>query len=86
MCFKQVCKKHKIKHVPTTVKNPQLNAISKRIHKTILDILRITMQTTEIKDEDDARQIIDDTLATMMHATQCSVNHTLQKSSGELIF
>ena len=52
----------------------------------ILDILRITMRTTEIKDEDDARQIIDNALATMMHATRCSVNHTLQNSPGELVF
>ena len=57
----------------TTVNNPQSNAICKRMHKTILNIVRITMQTTEIKDKDDTRQVIDNVLATMVHTTRCSV-------------
>ena len=85
-CFKAICIKHSIDFVPTTVKNPQSNAICERMHKTILDILRIIMRTTTISNYDDAKQVMDNALATMMHATRCAVNHTMQNSPEEMVF
>ena len=84
--FQQVCTEHSIKSVPTTVKNPSANGLCERMHKTILDILRVYMRTATINCHDDAKEVMDDALATMMHATRCAVNHTMQNSPGEIVY
>ena len=84
--FQAILTKHSIESVPTTVKNPESNSICERMHKTILDILRVTMRTTTINCEDDAKQVMDNALATLMHATRCVVNHTMQNSPGEIVY
>ena len=51
------------------------------------DILR-TIQSNEEppEDEEGARQIIDNALATCVHALRCAVNHTMQTSPDALVF
>ena len=44
------------------------------------------MRTQTINDYDDAKQVIDNALASLMHATRCSVNHTMRSSPGEIVF
>ena len=42
------------------------------------------MRTTTISAYAQAEQIMDNVLATVMHATQCSLNHTMKTSPGAL--
>ena len=37
-------------------------------------------------DNNDASQIVDNALATVMHSSRCAVNHTMQTSPGALVF
>eukprot|EP00536_Pseudo-nitzschia_multiseries_P015222 jgi/Psemu1/41682/gm1.41682_g len=76
--FQTLLMQNGIKSVATTVKNPQSNTICERLHQTMGDILRNNKQ--------EAEQIMDNALASCMHATICVVNHTLQTSPGALTF
>lgn len=56
-----------VKDVTTIVKNPQSNAIRKRMHQTVGNILRIVIYTNPITNQ--AEAVLDKALATAMHAT-----------------
>ena len=43
-----------IKSVPTTVKNPQSNAICERMHQTVANVLRCVMRTKELTPQQQA--------------------------------
>ena len=68
---------------PTTVKNPQANAICKRLYLTMGNILT---RTNPPNDEKQAEQIIDNALATCIHVTQSAINQTMQTSPRALVF
>ena len=74
-----------IKNVCTAVRNPQSNAICKRMHQTIGDILRVVLHTNPPQNMDDANQVIDNVLATVMHATRCAVMTPIWTSPGTLV-
>ena len=78
--------KHSINNIASGVKNPQSNAICERIHQTVANVLRIYMQTTTIETYENAKQVMNNALATAMHATRCAVNHTMKNSPGEIVF
>ena len=44
------------------------------------------MKTKGLSPQQQANQKMDNALATVIHATQCSVNHVMQTSPGALIF
>ena len=84
--FQELLSQYGIKDVPTTVKNPQSNAICERMHQTIGNTLRTVVFTNPPNNAEEANQLIDNALATAMHATRCSVNATLQNSPGSIVF
>ena len=71
---------------PTTVKNLQSNAIVERLHKTIADILRVMLHVDPPHNEPETTNMIDNALATVVHASRCAVNHTMQMSPGAMVF
>ena len=73
-----------IQSIPTTVKNPQSNAIiGKLAHQAMEDILRVMLHINPPNDDNDANQIlVDNALATCVHSSRCAVNHTMQTSPG----
>ena len=73
-----------VKEKPTKENNPKANAICERMHHTVGDILRAIK--AKIADEDEAEQAVDNALYKCMHALRCAVNHTIQTSTGELVF
>ena len=75
-----------IKNVTTTVKNPQSNAICERMHQTVGNILRTVIYTNPPANQLEANQVLDNALATAMHATRCAVNSTLQNSPGSIVY
>jgi hypothetical protein len=49
-------------------KNPQSKAICERMHQTVTDVLRTLVHTNPSQNMTQARDIIDDSLATAMNA------------------
>jgi hypothetical protein len=69
--------------VPTTVKNPQSNAICERVHQTLRTMLLVNPPNDIIT----ASDLIDSVLATAMHATRASTNRSLMNNTpGALAF
>jgi hypothetical protein len=75
-----------IKDVCLTSKNPQSNAICERMHQTVTNVLRKLVHTNPPQNMTQARDIIDDALATAMHAMQTTVATTLGSTPGVLAF
>ena len=50
------------------------------------NILRVITRTNPPTDEEQAKQIIDNALATCIHVTRSSINQTMQTSPGALVF
>jgi hypothetical protein len=57
--FKTNCFSNGIKDSPTTIKNPQVNAICERVHQTIANILRAHLHVHPPQNIADANAIMD---------------------------
>jgi hypothetical protein len=75
-----------IKDICSTSKNPQSNAICERMHQTVTNVLRTLVHTNPPQNMTQARDIIDDALATAMHAMQTTIATTLGSMPGALAF
>ncbi len=75
-----------IKDVCSTSKNPQSNAICERMHQTINNVLKTLVHTNPPHNMTQARDIINDALATAMHAMQTTIATTLGSTPGALAF
>ena len=84
--FQEMLKTLGITAKPTTVKNPQANTIVERLHKTMVDILRVMIHVDPPHNEPDTTNMIDNALATVVHASRCAVNHIIQTSPGAMVF
>ncbi len=69
-----------------TSKNPQSNAICERMHQTVTNVLRTLVHTNLPQNMTQARDIIDNALATAMHAMQTTLATTLGSTPGALAF
>jgi hypothetical protein len=67
-------------------KNPQSNAICEKMHQTVTNVQRTLVHTNPPQNMTQARDIIDDVLATAMHAMQTTVTITLGSTPGALAF
>ena len=68
------------------MRNPQANAICERMHQTIGDILRVVLHTNPPQNENDANQVMDNALATCMHAMRCSVSAPIGTTPGAMVY
>jgi hypothetical protein len=75
-----------IKDVCSTSKNPQSNAICERMHQTVTNVLRTPVHTNPPQNMTQATDIIDNALATAMHAMQTPIATTLGSIPGALAF
>ncbi len=66
--------------------NLQSNAICERMHQTVNNVLRTLVQTDPPRNMTQARDIIDNALATAMHAMQTTIGTTLGSIPGALAF
>jgi len=66
-----------IKSVPATARNPQGNSIIERIHQSVGQVLRTLIDLRQPKSIHDARNLVDEALATAMHATRCASSSSL---------
>ena len=84
--FQELLQRAGIQDVSTTSYNPQANAICERMHQTIGNVLRTLVHVNPPRNNLQARQIVENALATATHATRCGVNRSLGISSGALVF
>jgi hypothetical protein len=75
-----------IKDLCSTSKNPQSNAICERMHQTVTNVLRTLVHTNPPQNMTQARDIIDNALATAMHAMQTTVTTNLGSTLTALAF
>ena len=84
--FVELLARYGIKDVCTAVRNPQANAICERMHQTIGDILRVVLHTNPPQNMNDANQVMDNALATCMHAMRCSVSAPIGTTPGAMVY
>ena len=75
-----------VKDVQSTAKNPQSNSICERMHQTVGNVLRTLLYSNPPQNMTQARDIIDQALATAMHATRTTIMTTLGGTPGSLAF
>jgi hypothetical protein len=85
-CFQWLLEMCSIKDVCSTSKNPQSNAICEQLHQTVGKVLRTLVHTNPPQNMAQAWDIIDDALATAMHAMHTTVATTLGSAPGSLAF
>ena len=56
------------------------------MHQTVGDVLRVVLHTNPPQNIDDANQVMDNALATAMHATRCAVSAPIGTSPGALVY
>lgn len=74
-----------IQAVPTSVKNPQANAVCERMHKTVQDMLNTTLRH-EHQDVATVLELIDKCIASAIRALRAATHHTMQISPGAIVF
>jgi transposase InsO family protein len=84
--FQNLLRATGITDAPTSVRNPQANAICERMHQVVGNILRVILQTHPPQDAHTAAQAIDYALAVASHALRATVHKTLGVSPGALVF
>jgi hypothetical protein len=84
--FQRILSLNGVHDVPTTIKNPQSNAICERMHQTAGNVLRTLTLTNPPQNLIQAQNLIDSALATTMHATRCCMHHALRMSPGAFVF
>ena len=75
-----------IKDVQSTEKNPQSNLICKHMHQTVGNVLRVLLYSNPPQNLTQARDIVDQALATVMHAMRVTIATTLGTMPGALAF
>ena len=75
-----------IKDVQSTAKNPHSNLICERMHQTVGNILRTYLYSNHPQNMTQAKDIIDQALATAMHAMRTTIATTLGSTPGALSF
>jgi transposase InsO family protein len=84
--FQYVLQRHGIHAQPTSVKNPQANAICERMHQAVGNALRVFTSVHPPQNIASANQLVDMALANAMYATRASVHGALQTSPGAAVF
>jgi hypothetical protein len=84
--FQNMLEQYDIQRRPTTVKNPQANAICERMHQAVGNSLRVLRQWTPPNHLDDAHLLVDTALANAMYATRATFHSGLMTTPGALSF
>ena len=83
--FVQKLEQWGISDSPTTIYNPQANAVCEWLHQTVANILRTILDEHERRTIQEAEQLIDNVLSTRIHVTRCAISRSIGTSPGALI-
>jgi hypothetical protein len=84
--FQQILKRHGIHSNPTTVKNPQANAVCERLHQTVGNSIRALLHAHPPRTLEDMMLLVDTALSTAAYSARAAIHRTLQISPGALVF
>lgn len=85
--FVEMCQAHGMQVSSSTSRNPQGNSLIEAIHKTIGQALRTVVAARNPRSVHEGKRVIEEVLATAMHATRASVSQSLGwNSPGALAF
>ena len=84
--FSTMLMKNNIKSVPTSVKNPQANAIVERLHQTISTMIAISLQENPPTEVDTVSTLIHRKCMAAQFAYRATKHSVLNFSPGELAF
>ena len=60
--------------------------VCERMHQTVADILRVICHTNPPQNGATAKQLVEEALATAMHATRCSYTKSVGAAPGAMAF
>ena len=86
MEFQTLLENCHIRDVCTSAKNPQSNAVCKRMHQTVGNVLRTLLHGEPPRNINSFREFVDEYLSIAMHAMRAGVHTTLGSSPGSLVF
>ena len=84
--FQSTCIMNGIQPLPTTVKNPQSNAVCERMHATIGDTLRTMLHEYPPHNLETAIEIVDSVIASSQYALRTAIHRAYNTSPGALVF
>ena len=84
--FSAMLARNKIKSVPTTVKNPQPNAINERMHQSISTMIAISLLENPPVKYEDVSNLVFSKCISAQYAVRSTVNTSLKHTPGELAF
>ena len=84
--FSLMLERNKIKSVPTTVKNPQANAIVERMHQSISTMIAISLRENPPQKYEEVSTLVFRKCMAAQYAIRSTINMTLQHTPGELAF
>ncbi len=84
--FQSMLIQNGIQQVPTTVKNPQANAVCERMYHTIKDSLHTICHSNPPQNVATAIELVDSVLASSCYASRTAVHRTLGVSPSGLAF
>ena len=84
--FQNMLLKYHIKDVPTTIKNPQANAICERMHQTIGNMLRTHLYHFTPHTQQDCDELIELAIASAIFALRATIHTTLGVTPGSIVF
>jgi len=70
----------------TSAKKPQSNAICKRMHQTVGNVLRTLLHGEPPKNIAKAKDYVDEAISIAMHAMRVGVHSTMGSSQGNIVF
>jgi transposase InsO family protein len=84
--FQRVLTRFGIKDVPTSVRNPQSNAICERLHQSVGNALRVFISQGVPFNVGNIAELVDTALATALHAACSTIHRTLGTTPGGIVF
>ena len=84
--FTAMLRRNKIKSVPTTVKNPQSNAIVERMHQSISTMIAISLRENPPNKFEEVSSLVYSKYFAAQYAIRATVNTILKNTPGELAF
>jgi transposase InsO family protein len=84
--FQSLLQRWGIRNAPISVRNPQANAVCKRMHQTVGNILLTLIHTNPPQVVQNAEQVIDYALQMAVYTLRTTVRCTAGASSGAIVF
>jgi transposase InsO family protein len=84
--FQHILTINGIKDVPTTVANPQANAVCERLHQTIANTFRTLLHAHHPQNPMEAISIVDNCFAIARFASRAAIHRTMNVSPGAMVF